>query len=110
MEPAPSPQTGTSRTWGRDSGRSRQQQQLLENLQSWFQRSQQANTTSQQSVASDLRFAADNTTNSVVVTAPESIIEEISEFLELLDQQSAGNTELQATAVIKLYSKRQPAG
>jgi general secretion pathway protein D len=103
VEPAPSPQTGTSRTWGRDSGRSRQQQQLLENLQSWFQRSQQANTTSQQSVASDLRFAADNTTNSVVVTAPESIIEEISEFLELLDQQSAGNTELQATAVIKLY-------
>lgn len=50
----------------------------------------------------NIRFAADNTTNSVVVMAPEALLPEIVALLLELDREAAGGTELQATAVIRL--------
>lgn len=104
IEPARSSvQTGTQRGTTRGSAGS-SQQQLLQNLLQQRSTRQTTPTTStrQSTPASSLRFAADATTNSVVVTAPVSLIDEIVALLQELDREAAGGTELQATAVIRL--------
>ncbi len=78
-----------------------QRQQALSSLLEQAQRPQQVEP-AQNSSAAKARFAADSTTNSVVVTAPASLSDEIVELLAQLDREAAGGTELQATAVFRL--------
>lgn len=98
--------TNTQRGTSRGSA-SNSPQQLLQNLlqqrgTTSTRQTPSANAARQSTSANAPRFAADATTNSVVVTAPASIIEEIVALLQELDKESAGGTELQATAVIRL--------